>query len=104
MASEGSGARGEDCILQTEVISESCFETVNSSVCANNDRDTVLFGQETKTMAIEYPGTNNGIGCEDIIKRNLEQSNLNVPEVFCNDLGLCTVVRKWLVSLFSSIM
>ncbi len=90
--------RGEDCILQEEaIISEACFETVDASLCSNN-RDSILYGLETKTMTIEYPGTDNGNNCEEVIKRNMFQNDLDshsVQSVQCNGLGLCTTIQKW---------
>lgn len=97
LASEGSGARGEDCILQREIISEACFESVDASLCAN-DRNAILQGRETKIMAVEYPGTVNGLKCEEVIKKDMFQDKLeeySVEEVSCNGLGICTTIQKW---------
>ena len=56
LASEGSEARGQDCILKTPVISTPCFESVDGSMCTSSNEEIVLFGVETLAMVVEYPG------------------------------------------------
>lgn len=58
LASEGSDARGQDCIMQPFVVSKSCYETVDSSICAK-DEEAILIGLETITSVVEYPGKGN---------------------------------------------
>jgi len=56
LASEGSEARGEDCILQSPVISTPCFESVDGSICTGDNKEATLFGVETVALVVEYPG------------------------------------------------
>ena len=55
MASEGSEARGQDCILQPFVKTKSCHETVDPSICAT-DNQAILTGRETLVSTVDYPG------------------------------------------------
>jgi hypothetical protein len=56
LASEGSEARGQDCILQPSVITKSCHETVDASVCTDNNPEAILTGMDTVVSVVEYPG------------------------------------------------
>ncbi len=56
LASEGSEARGEDCILQPPIISTPCFESVDASICTGSNEEATLFGVEVMAMVVEYPG------------------------------------------------
>jgi len=94
LASEGSEARGQDCILKSPLISTPCFESVDASICTSNNEEEALFGVETIAMVVEYPGTTSGFGCEEVIKRNPSDFGDDLSEVQCNKSGLCTATRR----------
>lgn len=124
LASEGSDARGQDCIMQPFVVSKSCYETVDSSICAK-DEEAILIGLETITSVVEYPGkgnrchiplvfviishdiyflimtlnagTTSGFGCEEVMRQASYNHDLkdNSLDIICNASGLCTLTQKW---------
>lgn len=55
LASDGAESRGQDCIMQPFVMSKSCYETVDASIC-RIDKEAILIGVETVTSVVEYPG------------------------------------------------
>lgn len=96
LVSEGADARGNDCILQNPVVTKACHDTVDSKPCNADNPDQVLNGIEELSMVVEYPGTQLGWGCEDVIKRKMFPNNgqENNMEVNCNDAGLCTMKQS----------
>ena len=96
LVSEGADARGNDCILRNPVITKACHDTVDASVCTEDNPDEILEGYEEWAMVVEYPGTALGFDCEDVIKKKMlpSQGQNNVIEVGCNDAGLCTTKQN----------
>jgi hypothetical protein len=90
LLSEGlEDIRGQDCTFQKSVITESCIESVDSSVCRTVNPNTVLDGNETLTMIIDYPGSSTSLPCEEVMRR--EHGFLDGR---CSKSGICSFRRQ----------
>ena len=91
LVSEGTDARGADCIFQNPVVTKSCLSTVDTSICTRDNPDEILSGYEEWAMVVEYPGTDRGMSCQDVVRRKMiPGTSLDGIEVTCDNAGLCT--------------
>lgn len=95
LVSEGTDARGADCIFQNPVVTKSCLSTVDTSICTRDNPDEILSGYEEWAMVVEYPGTDRGMSCQDVVRRKMiPGTSLDGIEVTCDNAGLCTSKQK----------
>lgn len=82
-----------DCLVGDPILSQTCLETVDGRMCANNPTNIALLGTEIWTAVVESPGSETGTTCIDAVKGNFMGSVLDDAVINCEGDGLCEEIR-----------
>jgi hypothetical protein len=82
-----------DCVVSDPIVSKSCIESVEKSLCRHNPTNVALLGTEKWTSIVESTGTDTGISCVMAANDVSDNDPREKSVVTCSGEGTCEEER-----------